>query len=423
MKILGSISTIGSPKVVFKDTLNKMTNLIDPIKTAGNNGEMGFSVSESRPGSCPSASLSLSAFVDILTRKFNFEAFNQAVQNLVRSLNNIIDRSSYSPQKAGDTVAEQRPLAIKVQGLADLTYLMEMPFDSKQHLQFNEMLFQTLYFTALEESCSLAAKHGPATAPNKLMMKESNPQFLFEIYGKKVSDMHEPEKWETLRENIKDKGIRNTMMLSVSSDLDSSVILGNIQGVEPIQSNLFPGKSTMGPEQMGLVVNQYLVQELIREGEWNPELQEQLLLSQGSLQDISQLSEEFRAKYKTAWEMPQKVIMELAEARMPYICQSQSIAVSLQDREKIGAMLFWAWKKGLKTGLSHLYSEKPKISKALLQQMRGLIQAAAGNDTLKMVRYMSPQASQERRMPTSQICSLRRQGNLGMDEPCFSCGS
>ena len=111
---------------------------------------------------------------------------------------------------------------------------MEMPFDSKQHLQFNEMLFQTLYFTALEESCSLAAKHGPATAPNKLMMKESNPQFLFEIYGKKVSDMHEPEKWETLRENIKDKGIRNTMMLSVSSDLDSSVILGNIQGVEPI---------------------------------------------------------------------------------------------------------------------------------------------------------------------------------------------
>ena len=97
MKILGSISTIGSPKVVFKDTLNKMTNLIDPIKTAGNNGEMGFSVSESRPGSCPSASLSLSAFVDILTRKFNFEAFNQAVQNLVRSLNNIIDRSSYSP--------------------------------------------------------------------------------------------------------------------------------------------------------------------------------------------------------------------------------------------------------------------------------------------------------------------------------------
>ena len=112
-----------------------MTNLYNPIKTAGSNGETAFSVSESMPGACPSASLSLPAFVDPLTSEFNFDLFNRAVLTLVRALNQILDRSNYAPKSAA--ASSQRPIAINVQGMADLTYLMEMPFDSKENLLFN----------------------------------------------------------------------------------------------------------------------------------------------------------------------------------------------------------------------------------------------------------------------------------------------
>lgn len=137
MKIITSITNNRSPKVIFKDAMNKMTNLYNPIKTAGSNGETAFSVSESMPGACPSASLSLPAFVNPLTCEFNFDLFNKAVITLVRALNKILDRSNYAPKSAAANASTQRPIAINVQGMADLTYLMEMPFDSKENLMFN----------------------------------------------------------------------------------------------------------------------------------------------------------------------------------------------------------------------------------------------------------------------------------------------
>jgi len=349
--VLESQVETGTPYILYKDAANKKSNQqnLGTIRSSNLCTEILEYTSADEVAVCNLASIALPKFVE--NGVYNFEKLYEITQVATRNLNKVIDVNYYPIPEAERSNMRHRPIGLGVQGLADAFILMRYAFDSPEAKQLNKDIFETIYFAALTESCNLAEKHGAyETFPGSPMSKG---QFQFDLWGEKPSKRWD---WDSLRQRIIKTGIRNSLLVAPMPTASTSQILGNNECFEPYTSNLYTRRTLAGEH---IVVNKHLMRDLIRLGLWNEEMREAIMAANGSVMGIEDIPAEIRDLYKTAYEISQKVIIDMSADRGVYICQSQSLNLFMEAPTfaKLSSMHFYAWQKGLKTGMYYLRSK------------------------------------------------------------------
>jgi ribonucleoside-diphosphate reductase alpha chain len=241
-----------------------------------------------------------------------------------------------------------RPIGIGVQGLADAFIMMRYPFDSTEGKMLNRAIFETMYYAAVTESCELAKEEGPYESYEGSPI--SKGIFQFDMWGVKPSDRWE---WDVLKEEVKEHGVRNSLLLAPMPTASTAQILGNNECFEPYTSNIYTRRVLSGEF---IIVNKHLLKDLVKLGLWDNNMKNKLMTSNGSIQNIDEIPQDIKDLYKTAWEISQKVIIDQAADRGAFICQSQSLNLFMENANfaKLTSMHFYGWKAGLKTGMYYL---------------------------------------------------------------------
>ena len=247
-----------------------------------------------------------------------------------------------------------RPIGLGVQGLADAFMIMKIPFDSPIAKQLNKDIFETIYFGACSASCDLAAVDGPYSSYEG--SPASKGELQFDLWGVKPDSGRWD--WDALKERIAEHGLRNSLLVAPMPTASTAQILGNNESTEPFTSNMYNRRVLAGEFT---VVNKHLLRELTAKGLWTDSVRNRLIADRGSIQNVKEIPQSIRDVYKTVWEIPQRSILDMAADRAPYICQSQSLNIHIADptRSTPTSMHFYAWKKGLKTGMYYLRT-RPK---------------------------------------------------------------
>jgi ribonucleotide reductase alpha subunit len=429
MKVVESQIETGTPYMLYKDSCNQKSNQknLGTIKSSNLCVEIVEYSSPDETAVCNLNSVSLTAFVK--DGVFNYAELERAVGLVVRNLNEIIDINFYPTDKTRRSNFLHRPIGIGVQGLADAFMLMDIPFHSEKAIEVNKMIFETMYYAAVKTSMEIARERiedmktvwhlyaigtwkfknddrgcreyvqldiGRETENLTLMMLNrikpvfneigkkclgayssfdgsplSEGKFQFDLWGKCVSDRY---MWDDLRADVMKYGVRNSLLMAPMPTASTSQILGNNECFEPFTNNIYIRKTLAGEF---IVINKYMIREMVDMGIWTTEIKNIILASKGSIQSLDlveltggkisvEQSNHIKLKYKTVWEMPMKHLIDMARDRGQYICQSQSMNLWMEDAtfNKITSMHFYAWKQGLKTGLYYLRTK----AKASAQQ-------------------------------------------------------
>ena len=353
-EILESQTETGTPYMLFKDHANKKSNQqnLGTIKSSNLCTEIIQYTSKDEVAVCNLASLALPKFIKTNERGFqvfDHEELKRVTKVATVNLNKIIDRNYYPVEEARTSNMRHRPIGLGVQGLADVFILLRMPFESDEAKQMNKDIFETLYFAAMEASMELAIKEGPyetwAGSPI------SQGVFQFDMWN--VTPESGRWDWEALRAKVKEHGVRNSLLVAPMPTASTSQILGNNECFEPYTSNIYARRVLSGEFA---VVNKHLLRDLVKLNLWNDSMKNKLISANGSVQNINEIPQNLKELYKTVWEIKQKTIIEMAADRGAYICQSQSLNIHIQDPNfgKLTSMHFYAWEKGLKTGMYYL---------------------------------------------------------------------
>ena len=349
--ILESQIETGTPYILYKDAANKKSNQqnLGTIRSSNLCTEIIEYTSPDEVAVCNLASLALPKFVT--NGQFDFEKLLEITRVVTRNLNKVIDINYYPIPEARNSNMRHRPIGLGVQGLADAFILMGLPFDSEGAKQLNKDIFETIYFAAVTESCNQAEKHGPYETFKGSPISEG--LFQFDLWGVQPSKRWD---WDSLRARVKKTGVRNSLLLAPMPTASTSQILGNNECFEPYTSNLYTRRTLAGEH---IVVNKHLMRDLVRLGLWNEEMREAIMAANGSIQGIEDIPKQVRDVYKTAYEISQKVIIDMSADRGAFICQSQSLNVFMEAPTfgKLSSMHFYAWQKGLKTGMYYLRSK------------------------------------------------------------------
>ena len=300
---------------------------------------------------CNLASIALPAFVDITTvvPTYNFEKLHEVARIVTYNLNRVIDVNYYPTEKTRKSNMRHRNIGLGVQGLADSFIMMGYSFDSVEAKELNRLIFETIYHGALVESCEIAKKEGPYESfPGS---PTSHGILQFDLWD--TSPTSNRYDWDSLKDEIKTHGIRNSLLLAPMPTASTSQILGYNECIEPITSNIYSRRTIAGEF---IVTNKYLMKELIDLGIWNETIKNQIIVNNGSIQAIDIIPQNIRDKYKTVWELPMKVLIDMAADRGIYVCQSQSLNLWIEDPnyKTLTSMYFYGWSKGLKTGIYYL---------------------------------------------------------------------
>ena len=359
LKILDSQMETGTPYILFKDAVNKKSNQknIGTIKSSNLCTEIMEYSDENETAVCNLASIALNKFIHEETKVMDFSELERITALAVDNLNQIININYYPTDKTRTSNLRHRPIGLGVQGLADVFMMMNIPFHSEEARVLNREIFETIYYAALKASMTLAARHGPyETFPGspasqgilQFDMWGIDPaSFGPSVYRKREYD------WADLKAKIQKHGLRNSLLLAPMPTASTSQILGNNECFEPITSNIYTRRTLAGEF---IMVNRYLIRDLIALGMWNERVKTNIIANQGSVQYIDGLSDALKLKYKTVWEMPMRHIIDMAADRGAFICQSQSMNLWVDDPNYniLTSMLFYAWNKGLKTGVYYL---------------------------------------------------------------------
>jgi len=361
LKILDSQMETGTPYILFKDAANKKSNQknIGTIKSSNLCTEIMEYSDENETAVCNLASIALNRFIDEKTKVMNMTELERITELVVDNLNQIIDINYYPTDKTRTSNLRHRPIGIGVQGLADVFMMMDIPFHSEEARVLNREIFETIYYAALKASMTLAARHGPyetfAGSP------ASQGILQFDMWGvDPTSDSYPSPKyrtrrydWADLKAKIQKHGVRNSLLLAPMPTASTSQILGNNECFEPITSNIYTRRTLAGEF---ILVNRYLIRDLIELGLWNERVKTNIIANQGSVQYIDGLPDAMKLKYKTVWEMPMRHVIDMAADRGAFICQSQSMNLWVEEPNYniLTSMLFYAWNKGLKTGVYYL---------------------------------------------------------------------
>lgn len=349
--VLESQTETGTPYILYKDAANMKSNQqnLGTIRSSNLCTEIIEYTSKDEVAVCNLASIALPKFVE--NRQFDFEKLAEITRVATRNLNKVIDLNYYPIPEARNSNFRHRPIGLGVQGLADAFILMGMAFDSDAAKQLNKDIFETIYYAAVSESAALAEKDGAYETFQGSPM--SKGMFQFDLWSVTPSNRWD---WDALRERVKKVGVRNSLLVAPMPTASTSQILGNNECFEPYTSNLYTRRTLAGEH---IVVNKHLMRDLVRLGLWNEEMREAIMAANGSVQGIEDIPKEVRDVYKTAYEISQKVIIDMSADRGAYICQSQSLNVFMEAPTfaKLSSMHFYAWQKGLKTGMYYLRSK------------------------------------------------------------------
>jgi len=299
---------------------------------------------------CNLASIGLPSFVRIEeeTRVFDFDKLHEVAKVVTKNLNKIIDVNYYPTEKTRRSNMRHRPIGIGVQGLADVFLMLGHAFLSEKARQLNRDIFETIYHGALEASCELACVEG---AYETFIGSPASQGILqFDLWSVTPSGRYD---WAALKSDIQAKGLRNALLLAPMPTASTSQILGFNECIEPFTSNIYSRRTLAGEF---IQVNRYLIEELISLGLWNEKVKNNMIANHGSIQQLEFVPDDVKEKYKTVWEIPMRGVIDMAADRGAYICQSQSLNLWLEDPNynTLTAMHFYAWQKGLKTGMYYL---------------------------------------------------------------------
>jgi ribonucleoside-diphosphate reductase alpha chain len=348
-KILESQIETGTPYMLYKDAANKKSNQqnLGTIKSSNLCTEIMEYTAPDEIAVCNLASLALPKFVTE-DGQFDHNKLFEVTYQATINLNRIIDGNFYPVEDARRSNMRHRPIGLGVQGLADAFIMMRFPFESEEARALNREIFETIHYAAMTASKDLAIVEGPyetfAGSP------VSKGIFQHDMWGVTPTNRWE---WDVLREEVMKHGVRNSLLLAPMPTASTAQILGNNECFEPYTSNIYTRRVLSGEF---IIVNKHLLKDLVKEGLWNKEMRQKLMASNGSVQNINEIPQYIKDLYKTAWEISQKSIIELAADRGAYICQSQSLNIFMENANfgKLTSMHFYGWKKGLKTGMYYL---------------------------------------------------------------------
>ena len=414
-KILDSQMETGTPYLLYKDSVNKKSNQknLGTIMSSNLCAEIQQYSDDKETAVCNLASVALPLFVNTTTKEFNYDKLHEVVKVVTNNLNTVIDVNFYPTEKTRFSNLLHRPIGIGVQGLADALIMMDVPFHSDDAKMINKQIFETMYHAALEKSNELAEVR--SNAIKEEMLDKSDPHsgscialhilaqivalnencdncdmsriatiafntvdnvmykevcsnypgaystftgspacegiLQFDMWN--VDPGNNRYDWNALKENIQIHGLRNSLLIAPMPTASTSQILGFNECFEPFTSNIYK-RGTLAGEFM--IVNKYLMQELIDLGLWNENIKNNIVANGGSVQQLSMLSDHMRNKYKIVWEIPMRHIIDMAADRGAFVCQSQSMNLWVQDPNYgiLNAMHFHSWQKGLKTGMYYL---------------------------------------------------------------------
>ncbi|MFM9060789.1 MAG: ribonucleoside-diphosphate reductase subunit alpha, partial [Bacteroidota bacterium] len=334
------------PYMLYKDACNSKSNQqnLGTIKSSNLCTEIVEYTSADEVAVCNLASIALPRFVKPdLT--FDHQRLFEITQTITRNLNRIIDINYYPVPEARNSNFRHRPIGIGIQGLADVFITMRYPFESEEAAALNREIFETIYFGAMTASMELAKEHG--TYESYAGSPVSKGVFQYDMWGVQPGPRWD---WTSLKAQVAQHGVRNSLLLAPMPTASTSQILGNNECFEPYTSNLYSRRVLSGEF---VVVNKHLLRDLIDAGIWSLDLKNKIIAQNGSVQNIPEVPENLKAIYKTAWEISQKTIIDMAAGRGAYICQSQSMNILMPAANfaKLNSMHFYALKAGLKTGM------------------------------------------------------------------------
>jgi ribonucleoside-diphosphate reductase alpha chain len=348
-KILESQIETGTPYMMFKDAANEKSNQknLGTIKSSNLCTEIIEYSAPDETAVCNLASIALPKFVE--NEKFNHKKLYEITKTITRNLNKVIDLNYYPVEEARKSNMRHRPVGIGVQGLADVFILMRFPFESKEAIQLNKDISETIYYAALEASNEMAIEEGSYETFEGSPASKGILQF--DMWN--VTPESGRYDWNNLKERIKKDGLRNSLLVAPMPTASTSQILGNNEAIEPYTSNIYNRRVLSGEFT---VVNKHLLKDLIKLGLWNDEMKNQMIANNGSIQAINGIPDDIKELYKTVWEISQRKIIDMAADRGAYVCQSQSLNIHMENPNyaKLTSMHFHAWKKGLKTGMYYL---------------------------------------------------------------------
>ncbi|MFN5417794.1 MAG: ribonucleoside-diphosphate reductase subunit alpha [Flavobacteriia bacterium] len=348
-KILESQIETGTPYMLYKDAANAKSNQqnLGTIKSSNLCTEIIEYTAPDEIAVCNLASLALPKYVTE-EGTFDHDKLFEVTYQATVNLNRIIDGNYYPVEEARNSNMRHRPIGLGVQGLADTFIMLRMPFESEEARKLNSEIFETIYYAAMTASKDLAKVEGPYETIEGSPV--SKGIFQYDMWGVTPSSRWE---WDVLKEEVKEFGVRNSLLLAPMPTASTAQILGNNECFEPYTSNIYTRRVLSGEF---IIVNKHLLKDLVKEGLWNKEMRQKLMVSNGSVQNIPEIPAHIKDLYKTAWEISQKAIIEQAADRGAYICQSQSLNIFMENANfgKLTSMHFYGWKKGLKTGMYYL---------------------------------------------------------------------
>ena len=405
-KVLDSQIETGTPYLLYKDACNQKSNQknLGTIKSSNLCTEIIEYSSDKESAVCNLASLALPSYVDAKKRMFDFDKLREVVKVTIRNLNRVIDINFYPTVETHTSNMRHRPVGLGVQGLADVFAMLRMSWESEKAAELNQRIFEHIYYAAVESSCEIAAKEGPYQTYEGSPMSKGIFQYdMWIAGGKSVVPLTQTDHtldWDALKDNVRRNGVRNSLLLAPMPTASTSQILGYNECIEPVTSNIYTRRTLSGEF---IVVNKYLMRDLQKLDLWNEMMKQQIIAQNGSVQGIDQIPDHIQALYKTSWEIKQKTLIDMAAARGAFICQSQSLNLFVADPNyaKLTSMHFYAWKKGLKTGIYYLRTRAPVMAQKFTIDPE--LQKAAAK-------------SEQQRI-------LRKQSDNKQDQECTMCGS
>jgi len=351
--VLKSQTETGTPYMLYKDACNKKSNQknLGTIKSSNLCTEILEYTDKDETAVCNLASIALPKYVDVENKTFNYEKLHEVTKTVTKNLNRVIDRNFYPVETARKSNMRHRPIGLGVQGLADVFILCRHAFDSDEAKEINARIFETMYHAALEASSELAEVDGSYETFEGSPASQGVLQF----------DMWEGETklhydWDAMKERVKTKGLRNSLLMAPMPTASTAQILGNNECFEPYTTNIYLRRTLAGEF---VIVNKHLVNDLKKIGLWSKEMKDLMVKAGGSIQTIVDIPEDIKKLYRTVWEIKMKDVIDMAASRGRFIDQSQSMNLFMESptMSKLSSMHMYAWKQGLKTGMYYLRSK------------------------------------------------------------------
>ena len=353
--ILKSQTETGTPYMLYKDACNEKSNQknLGVIKSSNLCTEILEYTDKDETSVCNLASIALPKYVNKELKTFDFEKLHEVTKTVTKNLNRVIDRNFYPVETARRSNMKHRPIGLGVQGLADVFILCGLPFDCEDSRTLNAHIFETMYHAALEASSELAEVDG---SYESFKGSPASQGILQPDMWEGVTKFSGRYDWDAMRERVKTKGLRNSLLMAPMPTASTAQILGNNECFEPYTTNIYLRRTLAGEF---VVVNKHLVEDLKKAGLWSKEMKDIMVKAGGSVQNIVDVPDNIKQLYKTVWEISQKCIIDMAADRGRFIDQSQSMNLFMESPtlSKLSSMHMYAWKAGLKTGMYYLRSK------------------------------------------------------------------